>query len=334
MISEETKVVVEIAGKPVRKLAVSITGASDGYPVFLLHGTPGSSKGPKPRSIVLFRQGVKLISFDRPGYGESDRADGRVVADAADDVLAIAKARGIDGQFAVVGRSGGGPHALAVAARCGSRVSSVATLSSLAPYDGPGLDWYEGMNPYNQREYTAVDADSQALLDRLTGWARDVREDPRKMIEIIGEELSGVDERVVGDLALRRLLLDTYQKGVEQGPEGWLDDVRAFRGPWKFQLSDVRCRALIWHGDDDRFSPIEHSEFLFREIGTPAEHKELRKGRGVGHFGAVEVLPEVLSWVIDGAYAEPVPLPTGRQQVRTAPGDRSRDRRPVQQVAL
>ena len=55
----------------------------------------------------------------------------------------------------------------------------------------------------------------------------------------------------------------------------------------------MRCRALIWHGDDDRFSPAEHSEFLFRAIGTPSDDKELRMDRGIGHFGAVEVLPEI-----------------------------------------
>jgi pimeloyl-ACP methyl ester carboxylesterase len=334
LISDEAEVVVGSDDNPAgRKLAVSITGASDGYPIFLLHGTPGSRKGPKPRTIVLLRQGVKLISYDRPGYGGSGRDPGRVVGNAADDVMAIADALHIDGRFGVVGRSGGGPHALAVAAKWGERVSSVATLCSLAPYDGPGLDWYEGMNAHNQQEYTDVDADTRVLLDRLTGWAGDVRKDPRKMIEIIGEELSGIDERVVGDIAIRKLLLETYQRGVEQGPEGWIDDVLAFRRPWKFQLSDVRSRALIWHGEDDRFSPVEHSEFLYRAIGTPDERKELQRDRGIGHFGAVEVLPEVLSWVLDGAYekagAAPVRLP-----VKTAPGGRSRGRQPAPQVAL
>lgn len=335
LISDEAEVVVPSEGEPgARKLAVSITGASDGYPIFLLHGTPGSRKGPKPRAIVLFRQGVQLISYDRPGYGGSDRAEGRVVADAADDVLAIAKHLGIHNRFGVVGRSGGGPHALAVAAKYGHRVSSVATLCSLAPYDGADLDWYEGMNPHNQREYTTADADNRELRDRLTGWAEDVRADPRKMIEIIGDELSGNDERVLGDIALRRLLLDTYQNGVEQGPEGWIDDVLAFRAPWKFQLSDVRSRALIWHGEDDRFSPVEHSDYLFREISTPPARKELQKDRGIGHFGAVEVLPEVLAWVLDGAYDEPAPAASTDRAFRRVPEDRSRGRQPAQNVAL
>lgn len=335
LISEETKVAVDIDGRPSksRKLAVSVTGASDGYPIFLLHGTPGSRQGPKPRAIVLFRQGVQLICYDRPGYGESHRVEGRTVADAADDVRSIADELGIE-RFGVVGRSGGGPHALAVAAAdwADERVSSVATLGSLAPYDGPGLDWYEGMNSHNHREYTAVDAETRAQLDRLTGWAREVKDDPRRMIDIIGEELSAFDERVVGDVALRKLLLKTYQKGVENGPEGWIDDVLAFRGPWKFQLSDVHCRALIWHGDDDRFSPVEHSEFLYREIGTKPGLKALQRERGIGHFGAVEVLPRVLSWVLDGASAPP--LSATVTALRKAPEDRSLGRQPARNVAL
>lgn len=41
-----------------RQLAVDVTGAPEGYPVFLLHGTPGSRNGPKPRGIVLYRLGL------------------------------------------------------------------------------------------------------------------------------------------------------------------------------------------------------------------------------------------------------------------------------------
>src|SRR4051794_39170038 len=95
-----------------RVLAVEVSGALDGVPVFLLHGTPGSRSGPRPRTSVLYRQGVRLISYDRPGYGGSTRMQNRRVVDAAADVDAIADRMGVD-RFAVVGRSGGGPHALA-----------------------------------------------------------------------------------------------------------------------------------------------------------------------------------------------------------------------------
>ena len=73
-----------------RLLRYEVTGAPDGAPVFLLHGTPGSRIGPKPRSGVLYRLGVRLISYDRPGYGGSDRFPGRTVASCASDIAVIA----------------------------------------------------------------------------------------------------------------------------------------------------------------------------------------------------------------------------------------------------
>jgi pimeloyl-ACP methyl ester carboxylesterase len=251
----------------------------------------------------VYRLGVKLVSYDRPGYGGSDRLEGRSVADAAYDVAEIARQLGIDDGFGVVGRSGGGPHALAAAALC-ENVSSVATLVSLAPYDGGDLDWYSGMNAYNRREFMAVDAETQALLDRLAGWAADAKRDPHTMIEMLRAELSESDDRVVGDVGLRALLLQTYREGLRNGADGWIDDVLAVRSPWKFQLSEVTCPAYIWHGEDDRFSPVEHSAFLFRELGTDEAEKHLQIEQQIGHFGAVETLPRILAWVVGNVQAK------------------------------
>ncbi|MER7134143.1 alpha/beta fold hydrolase, partial [Streptosporangium saharense] len=92
-----------------RTLAVDEKGAPEGNPVFLLHGTPGSRVGPSPRATVLYRLGIRLITYDRPGYGLSDRRKGRSVADVAEDMAVIADRLGI-GSFSVLGRSGGAPH--------------------------------------------------------------------------------------------------------------------------------------------------------------------------------------------------------------------------------
>ncbi|WP_159057557.1 alpha/beta fold hydrolase, partial [Streptomyces scabiei] len=89
-----------------RRLRIECAGDPDGRPVFLLHGMPGSRVGPRPRSIFLYHRGARLISYDRPGYGGSDRRQGRRVADAVADVEVVADALGLD-RFAVVGRSGG-----------------------------------------------------------------------------------------------------------------------------------------------------------------------------------------------------------------------------------
>lgn len=289
-----------------RRLAVDVTGAPDGYPVFLLHGTPGSRYGPKPRGIVLYRLGLQLICYDRPGYGGSDRDEGRTVHAAASDVATIADKMGID-RFAVVGRSGGGPHALACAAVMPERVSSTAVLVSLAPSDAVGLDWYHGMSQQNVQEYRAADVDVQALLTNLASNAEQAQRDPRRFIGLIESELSEPDKRVVGDVVLRRLLLDTYAEALRQGAAGWIDDVLAFRKPWAIELSKITSRVLLWHGQDDRFSPVDHTRWLGHHI--PQAQVEVQSG--IGHFGAVEVLPEILSWVADGL-DEAGPGPTTR----------------------
>jgi pimeloyl-ACP methyl ester carboxylesterase len=303
-----------------RTLAVDVTGAPDGYPVFLLHGTPGSRTGPRPRGILLYRHGIRLISYDRPGYGRSTRHPGRAVRDAAADVTAIADALGVD-EFAVVGRSGGGPHALACAAEAPDRVSSAAVLVSLAPSDAHDLEWFEGMNEQNAREYSAADNDTHAVLANLTSWTAEARSDPRRIIDRLVPGMSEPDLRVVGDVAIRRLLTDTYAEALRNGPEGWIDDVLAFRKPWGIDLSAITSRVRLWHGADDRFSPVWHTLWLGRNL--PRDHVEVRIQPGLGHFGAMEVLPEILRSVVDEvrgtgrvgwapAAAPAAPLRTGR----------------------
>ncbi len=79
-----------------------------------------------------------------PGYGGSSPQPGRTVASVAADVAAVADALGID-RFAVMGHSGGGPHALACGALLPDRVLAVVAASGPAPYDAAGLDFFAGM---------------------------------------------------------------------------------------------------------------------------------------------------------------------------------------------
>ncbi|MYV57581.1 alpha/beta fold hydrolase, partial [Streptomyces sp. SID3212] len=111
-----------VRGADGRHLMVERLGDPHGRPIFLMHGTPGSRLGPAPRGLVLYQRGMQLIAYDRPGYGDSDRLQGRSVADVAQDVTTIADALGLE-RFAVVGRSGGAPHALACAALLPDRVT-------------------------------------------------------------------------------------------------------------------------------------------------------------------------------------------------------------------
>jgi pimeloyl-ACP methyl ester carboxylesterase len=72
-----------------------------------MNGSPGSRLGPLPRERLLHELGARLITFDRPGYGLSDRLVSRVVAEVAVDVRAIADYLGSAGSPSLAGLAAG-----------------------------------------------------------------------------------------------------------------------------------------------------------------------------------------------------------------------------------
>jgi pimeloyl-ACP methyl ester carboxylesterase len=277
-----------------RHLAVETSGDEDGFPVFLMHGMPGSRSGPKPRGIVLYRLGVRLICYDRPGYGGSSRLPKRRVADAAADVRAIADFLKL-GQFAVVGRSGGGPHALACAAadQLADRLTRAAVLVSMAPADAPGLDWYDGMTASNIKAYRDATSDPMRLIESLTMRAERIQRDPGSQVAFPEDELIPSDRKVVDDVMLRRLLAESFAEAVKYGADGWIDDALALCQHWGFEPGSIDVPVRIWHGAQDQFSPVAHAHWLASRI--PRAEVEVQPG--VGHFGAMEILPRILAWL-------------------------------------
>jgi pimeloyl-ACP methyl ester carboxylesterase len=126
-------------------------GDPAGVPVFSLHGAPGSRFARFYDESVYLDVGARVITYDRPGYGGSDRHRGRRIVDCVGDVAAIADELGIE-RFAVTGGSVGGPHSLAVAARLGDRVTRAACGSGIAPFDTPDFDWFKDLDPLNVQE--------------------------------------------------------------------------------------------------------------------------------------------------------------------------------------
>ncbi|MFI6006536.1 alpha/beta fold hydrolase [Streptomyces sp. NPDC051366] len=283
---------IEVSRGDGRKLIAQEWGAPDGSPVLLHHGMPGSRLGVALDDAAERHPHVRFFAYDRPGYGESDRAPGRRVADAAADSAAVADALGI-GRFAVVGRSGGGPHALACAALLPDRVTAAACLVGLAPRDGTGLDWYAGMTPYNVEHYTLADRDPAALELRLTPKAQEIRRDPGRLIEDLRADLPDVDLAVLADDRVRRSVLDNLREALRTSAYGWLDDSLAFCRPWGFEPGGITGRVMLWHGAEDVFSPVGHFHWLAQHIG----HSTTVLAPGAGHFAAQYALSEALDWL-------------------------------------
>lgn len=276
-----------------REIAVQVSGKPAGHPVFFFHGTPGSSVGPLPRLQVLYKMGVQVISFDRPGYGRSDRRFARTVADVVPDVVTIADSMGLE-TFAVVGRSGGGPHALACAAQLPHRVTQAAALVSLAPWGAAGLDWFNGMAGSNVDAFTTAAAEPERLITRLVQDAARIKENPASHVAGLGPEMPEPDRRMMADADIRHLLAENFKEALRDGPDGWIDDVLAFSSPWGFEVSDIRVPVLLWSGEMDVFSPVTHTRWLGDRI--PDAHVQIQPESA--HFDALKVLADVMAWLI------------------------------------
>ncbi|MET7472930.1 alpha/beta fold hydrolase [Streptomyces sp. NPDC005648] len=278
-----------------RRLRVEVSGDPRGRPVFLLHGMPGSRVGPRPRPMFLYQRGARLISFDRPGYGGSDRRPGRRVVDVVEDVAAVADALGL-GRFAVAGRSAGGPHALACAALLPGRVTRAAALVALAPRDAEGLDWFAGMAPFNVREFQTAFTDPERYAAGIIPRSAAIRRNPGKLLEDLRSDLTGEDRLIVSDSGIRSMLLRNYLEALRASPYGWIDDALALTSPWGFDPSQIRVPVMLWHGAMDVFSPAAHHSWLAARI--PRAKAVLDPD--AAHFSALRALPDVLDWLLSG----------------------------------
>src|SRR6266487_1596636 len=84
----ETRTVTADGG---RELLVEIGGDPKGLAILAHNGTPNTRHLRTPWLDDAAEHGIRLMSYDRPGYGGSTAQPGRTVADCAADVRAIAK---------------------------------------------------------------------------------------------------------------------------------------------------------------------------------------------------------------------------------------------------
>ena len=164
-----------------RRLQVLEGGIPNGRAVLVHSGTPNSRLLYEPAVSLAERQGIRMICYDRPGYGGSDRDPGRSVASCAQDVRAIADALGIE-RLGVWGISGGGPHAIACAALLADLVPAVAVLASPAPWGAEGLDYFEGMGRGNVEDWEVTLRDRDRASQAREGPRRETVRDARDVL--------------------------------------------------------------------------------------------------------------------------------------------------------
>lgn len=234
-----------VPGVAERRVAHESWGPEDGEPVLLCHGGM-FSRLLRPVDLTVLGN-VRLLTFDRPGYGGTDPLPGATVAERAADGVTVLDACGVS-SCRVVGWSNGVPHALALAAIAPERVTRVDAVAT------PVVDGFQAEN-----QHTApVLADPEGFAELVAAAVE--AGDPVEAIDRYSATMSYLAAR--DDEALRTHLVEALREGIRQGGVGAATDQIAVAHPWGFDLASVHTPVRVWFGADDTVSSRDDSERL------------------------------------------------------------------------
>src|SRR5579862_1897394 len=282
-----------------RVIDCRISGPPDGLPLVFHHGTPGAGTPLRALERAAHARGLRVVTASRPGYGGSSRNEGRQVVDVVADTEAVLGALGAS-RCVVGGWSGGGPHALACAARL-PQAESALVIAGVAPFVGSdGLDWIAGMGEDNVVEFGAALEGPDALRPYLQAQAAMLAgAAPDEIVSAMASLVPPVDQTALsGDLS--EDVIAGMREGLAHGIDGWLDDDLAFVAPWGFELSEISRPVSLWQGSSDLMVPFAHGEWLAARVPGASVHLV----PDAGHFsvagGNADVMLDELTAALSG----------------------------------
>lgn len=271
-----------------RDLAWRSWGDPGGTPVLRLQGTPGSRIYRNPDPTIQLELGTRYLMADRPGYGGSSRKKGRGVAEIADDLIALLDAFGLE-RVPVMGTSGGGPHALAVAACHPDRISAVTVVVGAAPLAGEEAARLVGVNAAG---YAAAEKGWQALYELLAQVCGRLLSE--EGMQGVLSDAPEADRAIMENPVWQRMSRANTGEALKQGAEGWTDESLALHNDWDFDPGTIDASVTWWHGDSDKNAPLSAA----RRAVELLRHADLRVWHDAGHFASLiherEIVQELL----------------------------------------
>lgn len=269
-----------------RELSWCEFGHPRGRPLLYCHGLPGSRHEAAVVDESAHTCEIRLFCPERPGYGRTSAAGSRRLGDETDDIRALVRYLNLD-HFDVLGFSGGGPHALAIAAAMPERLGRITLVSSWAPFNRTGL---EGMAEDLQQLWSLGQTDFAAFRDALTGAVDNAGGAWAMMTATADADRAALESEPARSLYGRAL-----DESTRQGCTGMLEDAEALLQPWPFDPEQIQTPVRLYHGDADPNAPVVMGRWLAEQLPRAEYHE----WPGATHFAAFSRWPAILDSITD-----------------------------------
>lgn len=267
-------------------------GVADGRPLVWLPGTPGC-RWSFPAPELAAQLGLRVIVVERPGFGRSSPQPGRRIVDFPADLVAVADRLGLD-RFPIAGWSGAGPYLLAAGSALRERIERIAMVACIGPLDGAGSE--RGM-ALTRRAGLALIRRSPSLAASVASIVLDPRRDVARFYGAMVRGLGEADQRILARPEVWAAQLERVAEALRPGVAGFVEEVAIAARPWGFPLESVHVPVRIWHGSDDRSTPLS----MARHVAARLPNAELCVFDGEGHFLVTEHAAKIFSWAGTGA---------------------------------
>jgi len=276
-----------------RCLGYAEFGDPVGVPLIYCHGFPASRLEGALLDVAAKQKGIRAIVPDRPGYGLSSFQEGRQLVDWPEDLAQLTDHLQLD-RFLLIGISGGGPYALAVASQLPARLMAVSLVCPLGPvYRDEAVRL---MQPPARFAFKAARSPSALLRWMYGGLAgHAMRSKPELALALLAVAAPPADQAALRRREVHRILCASIREAFRQGVRGVLHELVLYANLWRFELADIKVPVTLWHGDSDRTVPPAHTRMLADRLPDAEVHLVADEG----HFSlpinhATEILGMLL----------------------------------------
>ncbi|XP_074294253.1 uncharacterized protein LOC141622101 [Silene latifolia] len=216
--------------------------------------------------------GIYIVSFDRPGYGESDPDPNRTVRSIALDVEEFADRLGLGDRFYLIGFSLGGQGVWSCLKYIPHRLAGATLIAPVINYWWPSFPSNlssEAFSKQLQRDVWSLRV--AHYLPWLTYWWNTQKFFPSlSVIAQIPEILSRHDKEVLGQYGKKEDVSSVRQQGEF---ESLHRDLIVGFGKWEFDPPELtnpfpnnEGSVHLWQGDEDILVPVTLQRYIAEKL--------------------------------------------------------------------